>query len=111
MKMRSLSLLRHPLRGEVKEALQNPSGKRARGIGMGCKAQTVDIAGALSRICNTADRPRPQMHAARWVLQSFLKQGIPLLEPKAPLNEGAEAPTIMSVRCTNDHGRCGRTGR
>jgi len=54
------------------EPLQNPSGKRALRIGMDCKAQTADIAGALSRICNTADRPRPQMHAARWVLQRFL---------------------------------------
>ncbi len=39
---------------------------RAKGcgmrIGMGCKAKATDIAIAMARICNAADRPRPRLH-------------------------------------------------
>ncbi|MCL2875828.1 MAG: hypothetical protein FWF12_05980, partial [Betaproteobacteria bacterium] len=41
--------------------------------GMGCKAQTTAIAVAMARICNAADRPTPQMHTARRLVQTILK--------------------------------------
>jgi len=53
-----------------RDTLHHLSGKRALQIGMGCQAQTAVVAGATARICNTADRPSPQMHAARQVMQS-----------------------------------------
>jgi len=49
--------------------LQNLNGKQSLRIGMGCKAQTTAIAVAMARICNAADRPNPQMTAAREVMQ------------------------------------------
>ena len=41
-------------------------------IGMGCKAQTADIAAARARICNAADRPRPRPHTREEVVNTFL---------------------------------------
>ena len=41
---------------------------------MGCKAQTTAIAVAMARICNAADRPTPQMHTARRLVQTILKR-------------------------------------
>ncbi len=42
--------------------------KQALRIGMGCEAQTANNSSAIVRICNDADRPRPQrlthVHAA-----------------------------------------------
>jgi len=38
---------------------------------MECKAQTAAIAVAMARICNAADRPIPQMHAPRRVVQDI----------------------------------------
>ena len=40
-------------------------------FGMGCKAQTTDIAVAMARICNTADRPRPRLHTREEVVNTF----------------------------------------
>ena len=55
---------------------------RAKGcgmrIGMGCKAQTTDIAVAMARICNAADRPRPRLHTREEIVNTFLK---PLATP------------------------------
>ena len=49
---------------------------RAKGcgvrIGMGCKAQTTDIAVAMARICNAADRPRPRLHTREEIVNTFL---------------------------------------
>ena len=49
---------------------------RAKGcgmrIGMGCKAQTTDIALAMARICNAADRPRPRLHTREEIVNTFL---------------------------------------
>ena len=51
---------------------------RAKGcgvrIGMGCKAQTTDIALAMARICNAADRPRPRLHTREEIVNTFLSQ-------------------------------------
>ena len=48
---------------------------RAKGcgmrIGMGCKAQTTDIAVAMARICNAADRPRPRLHTREEIVNTF----------------------------------------
>ena len=48
---------------------------RAKGcgvrIGMGCKAQTTDIAIAMARICNAADRPRPRLHTREEIVNTF----------------------------------------
>ena len=41
-------------------------------IGMGCKAQTTDIALAMARICNAADRPRPRLHTREEIVNTFL---------------------------------------
>ncbi len=41
-------------------------------FGMGCKAQTTDIALAMARICNTADRPRPRLHTREEIVNTFL---------------------------------------
>ena len=41
-------------------------------IGMGCKAQTTDIAVAMARICNAADRPRPRLHTREEIVNTFL---------------------------------------
>ncbi len=49
----------------ARNRLYELSGKCALRIGMGCKAQNAAIAVAIARICNAADRPRPQMHTAR----------------------------------------------
>ena len=46
-------------------------------IGMGCKAQTTDIAVAMARICNAADRPRPRLHTREEVVNTFY-QATPL---------------------------------
>ncbi len=51
------------------EPLHESSGKCALRIGMGCKAQSAAIAVAIASICNAADRPSPQMHAARRFVQ------------------------------------------
>ena|GEM_PF-5256572 len=55
------------------------SGKCALRIGMGCKAEFANyataIAVAMARICNAADRPTPQMHTARRLVQSILYTG------------------------------------
>ena len=40
-------------------------------IGMGCKAQTTDIAVAMARICNAADRPRPRLHTREESVNTF----------------------------------------
>ena len=42
-------------------------------IGMGCKAQTTDIAVAMARICNAADRPRPRLHTREEIVNTFLQ--------------------------------------
>jgi hypothetical protein len=55
----------------AKEAPRKSSGKWAPRIGMGCKAQTAAIAGAIARICNAADHPSPQVHAARRLVRSI----------------------------------------
>ena len=55
----------------AREALHKSSGKWALRIRMDCKAQTTTIAVAIARICNAADRLRPQMHTARRFVQSF----------------------------------------
>ena len=44
-------------------------------IGMGCKAQTTDIAVAMARICNAADRPRPRLHTREEIVNTFLEGG------------------------------------
>ena len=41
-------------------------------IGMGCKAQTTDIALAMARICNAADRPRLRLHTREEIVNTFL---------------------------------------
>ena len=43
------------------------------------KAQTAAIAAAIARICNAADRPRPQMPAAQEIMQRFLGSGPDLM--------------------------------
>ena len=50
-------------------------------IGMGCKAQTTDIAVAMARICNAADRPRPRLHTREEIVNTFY-QVTPLARPK-----------------------------
>jgi len=44
------------------------------GLGRDARRQTAAIASAIAsaRICNTAGRPSPQMHAARWVCKGSL---------------------------------------
>ncbi len=46
-------------------------------IGMGCKAQTTDIAVAMARICNAADRPRPRLHAREEIVNTFFRRETP----------------------------------
>ncbi len=46
-------------------------------IGMGCKAQTTDIAVAMARICNAADRPRPRLHTREEIVNTFLERDRP----------------------------------
>ena len=46
-------------------------------IGMGCKAQTTDIAVAMARICNAADRLRPRLHTREEVVNTFLERDRP----------------------------------
>ena len=46
-------------------------------IGMGCKAQTTDIALAMARICNAADRPRPRLHTREEIVNTFLAGAAP----------------------------------
>ena len=41
-------------------------------FGMGCKAQTTDIAVTMARICNAADRPRPRPHTREEIVNTFL---------------------------------------
>ena len=60
---------------------------RAKGrgmrLGMGCKAQTTDIAVAMARICNAADRPRPRLHTREESVNTFLVlcHRLPCLKP------------------------------
>ena len=46
-------------------------------IGMGYKAQTTDIAVAMARICNAADRPRPRLHTREEIVNTFLERDRP----------------------------------
>ena len=41
-------------------------------FGMGCEAQTTDIAVAMARICNDADRPKPHPHTHEEIVNTFL---------------------------------------
>ena len=49
-------------------------------IGMGCKAQTTDIAIAMARICNAADRPRPRLHTREEIVNTFLTPTLAITE-------------------------------
>ena len=60
--------------GMAREPLNQSSGKRALWVGMGCKARTAAIAVAMARMSNAADRPNPQMHAARGLVQRFPRE-------------------------------------
>jgi len=45
---------------------------RRCGLGWDARPQTATITSAIARICNTADRPSPQMHAVRWLCRGSL---------------------------------------
>ena len=62
-------------------------------FGMGCKAQTTDIAVAMARICNAADRPRPRSHTHEEIVNSFLNRGHGVLTGGKQLQNPAEGPT------------------
>ncbi len=61
-------------------------------FGMGCKAQTTDIALAMARICNTADRPRPRLHTREEVVNTFLNRCHGVLTGWKQLQHPAEGP-------------------
>ena len=65
--------MKPPKFASARDAVHDSSGKCALRIGMGCKAQNAAIAVAIASICNAADRPRPQMHTARRIVQSIPK--------------------------------------
>ena len=77
-----------------RDSLGESSGKWALRIGMGCKAQSTAIAGAMASICNAADRPSPQMPTARGFVQR-----IPCASP-APGDRRACA--CHAVNCPNN---------
>mgnify|MGYP000905448037 FL=1 len=61
-------------------------------IGMGCKAQTADIAAAMARICNAADRPRPRPHTREEIVNTFLNRCHGVLTGWKQLQHPAEGP-------------------
>jgi len=73
----------------AREPLNDPERVGAPGFGMGCKAQSTAIAGAMASICNAADRPKPGCAGRDRVVQRFPN----LLAPEGAALEGTYLST------------------